>query len=81
VGATELLGEIRAMGYTGSANLLVRYLDQGRADDVLPNPVIRRLTGWIMSRPGCLSSSTSTQRDKLARWWWATPSPHPHHRP
>lgn len=30
VGATALLAEIRAMGYNGSHNLLVRYLNQGR---------------------------------------------------
>jgi hypothetical protein len=30
---TRLLAEIRELGYTGSANLLVRYLNQGRAHD------------------------------------------------
>ena len=33
VAVTRLLAEIRELGYTGSANLLVRYLNQGRADD------------------------------------------------
>jgi hypothetical protein len=32
VPVTRLLTEIRELGYTGSANLLVRYLNQGRAD-------------------------------------------------
>ncbi|WP_378540121.1 transposase, partial [Nonomuraea dietziae] len=32
VPVTHLLAEIRERGYTGSANLLVRYLNQGRAD-------------------------------------------------
>ena len=32
VAVTRLLAEIRDQGYTGSANLLVRYLNQGRAD-------------------------------------------------
>jgi hypothetical protein len=31
LGVTRLLAEIRKLGYTGSANLLVRYLNQGRA--------------------------------------------------
>ncbi|WP_433242636.1 hypothetical protein ACQPYK_38430 [Streptosporangium sp. CA-135522] len=45
--------EIRQRGYTGSANLLVRYLNQGRADpdpDRIP-PSPRRLASWLMSRP------------------------------
>jgi hypothetical protein len=29
---THLLAEIRELGYSGSANLPVRYLKQGRAD-------------------------------------------------
>jgi len=32
VAVTRLLAEIRDLGYTGSANLLVRYLNQGRAE-------------------------------------------------
>jgi hypothetical protein len=42
---TRLLAEIRELGYTGSANLLVRYLNQGRAqaEDAAPPP--RRLVG------------------------------------
>lgn len=30
VGATALLGEVRALGCTGSHNLLVRYFNQAR---------------------------------------------------
>ena len=33
---THLLHEIRELGYTGSANLLVRYLNQGRAEGDRP---------------------------------------------
>lgn len=44
VGATALLGEIRALGYNGSQNLLVRYLNQGRHLDERP-PAARRKTG------------------------------------
>jgi hypothetical protein len=40
VSGTILLPEIRALGYTGSANLLARYLSQGRADDPLPAPSV-----------------------------------------
>jgi len=32
VPVTHLLGEIRDLGYPGSANLLVRYINQGRLD-------------------------------------------------
>lgn len=51
VAVTRLLAEIRELGYTGSANLLVRYLNQGRAHDDRPSPPPRRLIGWIMTRP------------------------------
>ena len=53
------------MGYTGSANLLVRYLNQGRAQDPLPDPSIRRLTGWIMTRPDRLPEQHRAHRDQL----------------
>lgn len=36
VPVTRLLAEIRELGYTGSANLLVRYLNQGRAEGDRP---------------------------------------------
>ncbi|MFI6513774.1 hypothetical protein ACIBCT_39750 [Streptosporangium sp. NPDC050855] len=44
---THLLAEILQRGYTASANLLVRYLNQGRADPdrTLPSP--RRLLSWL----------------------------------
>jgi transposase len=51
VPVTRLLDEIRALGYAGSANLLVRYLDQGRADADRAAPAPRRLVSWIMTRP------------------------------
>ena len=51
VPVTRLLEEIRELGYTGSANLLVRYLNQGRAHAERAAPPPRRLVGWIMSRP------------------------------
>lgn len=51
VAVTQLLAEIRELGYTGSANLLVRYLNQGRADTERAAPSARRLASWIMTRP------------------------------
>jgi transposase len=46
--------EIRELGYTGSANLLVRYLNQGRARAERAIPARRRLVSWIMTRPADL---------------------------
>lgn len=60
-----LLAEIRAMGYTGSPNLLVRYLEQGRAELPLADPSVRRLTSWIMTDPDHLTSEQHAHRDKL----------------
>jgi hypothetical protein len=51
VAVTRLLAEIRELGYPGSANLLVRYLKQGRADADRTPPSPRRLVSWIMTRP------------------------------
>jgi transposase len=65
VATTTLLAEIRAMGYTGSANLLVRYLEQGRAEQPLADPSIRRLTSWIMTDPDHLTDEQRAHRDKL----------------
>ena len=65
VATTTLLTEIRALGYTGSPNLLVRYLEQGRAELPLADPSIRRLTSWIMTRPDHLAEGQHPHRDKL----------------
>jgi hypothetical protein len=49
VAVTTLLAEIRELGYTGSANLLVRYLNQDRADTeraLTPNGRSRRRADW-----------------------------------
>jgi hypothetical protein len=62
VPVTHLPAEIRSQGYPGSANLLVRYLKQGRADTATIPPAPRRLTSWIMTRPHDL---TDTQRHDL----------------
>jgi transposase len=65
VATTTLLAEIRAMGYTGSVNLLVRYLEQGRAENPVADPSVRRLTGWIMTDPTRLPDEHRTHRDRL----------------
>jgi hypothetical protein len=59
VPVTRLLAEIRELGYTGSANLLVRYLNQGRAHDHRAAPPPRRLVSWLMTRPAELSNTTA----------------------
>jgi hypothetical protein len=58
VPVTRILAEIREQGYTGSANLLVRYINQGRADPERMMPSPRRLVSWIMARPEDLPDHT-----------------------
>jgi transposase len=65
VAVTRLLAEIRALGYTGSANLLVRYLNQGRADTERAAPPPRRLVSWIMTRPSDLPEHEREHLDEL----------------
>ena len=65
IAVTRLLAEIREQGYTGSANLLVRYLNQGRAQAERPAPPPRRLVGWIMTRPGDLPEHDRSHLDEL----------------
>jgi hypothetical protein len=62
VGATALLGEIRALGYNGSHNLLVRYLNQGRHLDDQPHLSPRRAARLLLTRPENL---TERQRERL----------------
>lgn len=49
VPVTHLLHEIRELGYTGSANLLVRYLNQGRAEGHRPVTTPRRLARLLLT--------------------------------
>jgi hypothetical protein len=62
---TRLLAEIREQGYPGSANLLVRYLNQGRADTERAVPAPRRLVSWIMTRPADLPERERAHLDDL----------------
>jgi hypothetical protein len=48
----QLLREIRELGYPGSSNLLVRYLNQGRADAARPHRSPRKATQFLPSKPG-----------------------------
>jgi transposase len=51
VPVTHLLHEIRELGYTGSANLLVRYLNQGRAEGDRPVTTPRHLSRLLLTHP------------------------------
>jgi hypothetical protein len=67
---TQLLREIRELGYPGSANLLTRYLNQGRAEDKQQHLSPRRAARLLLSRPDNL---TDRQRDRLNRLASACP--------
>jgi transposase len=62
IGATALLAEIRALGFTGSHNLLVRYLNQGRHLDDHPHLSPRRAARLLLTRPENL---TERQRERV----------------
>ncbi|OHV45345.1 ISL3 family transposase [Pseudofrankia sp. BMG5.36] len=65
-----LFREIREQGYTGSHNLLVRYLNQGRLDGDRPAISPRSLTRLLLTRPDAL---TDAQRDRLGELTAACP--------
>ncbi|WP_410007854.1 ISL3 family transposase [Planotetraspora sp. A-T 1434] len=65
VPVTHLLAEIRELGYPGSATLLVRYLNQGRADPERTVPSPRRLVSWITRRPEDLAGHQRRHLDDL----------------
>jgi hypothetical protein len=68
VAVTRLLAEIREQGYSGSANLLVRYLNQCRADAQRSTPSPRHLASWLMTKPEKLPADVHTHlQDLLAR--------------
>ncbi|MEV1113634.1 ISL3 family transposase [Actinosynnema sp. NPDC049800] len=62
---THLLAEIRTLGYPGSANLLVRYLKQGRAEPERVPPSPRRLVTWLTSKPENLPEHHRRHLDDL----------------
>jgi transposase len=53
----QLLREIRELGYPGSSNLLVRYLNQGRADAAGPHLSPRKAAQLLLSKPGNLNDA------------------------
>ncbi|UGY95152.1 ISL3 family transposase [Streptomyces gobiensis] len=50
----QLFREIKELGYTGSLNLLYRYLTQGRAEGDRPVTTPQRLARLLLSHPGNL---------------------------
>ncbi|MFD9634566.1 hypothetical protein [Streptomyces violascens] len=48
---THLLQEIRELGYTGTANLLVRHLNQGRAEGDRPVTTARHASRLLLTDP------------------------------
>ena len=53
----RLLAEIRELGYTGSMNLLYRYITQGRVEADRPHLSPRRVARLLLTRPDALSDS------------------------
>jgi hypothetical protein len=65
-----LLREIRELGYPGSSSLLVRYLNQGRADAGHPHLSPRRAVRILLTRP---DNRTGAQRETAERLTSACP--------
>jgi transposase/putative ubiquitin-RnfH superfamily antitoxin RatB of RatAB toxin-antitoxin module len=66
VPVTQLLAEIRQLGYPGSANLLTRYLNQGRAEDKQQHLSPRRAARLLLTKPVNLSERQRERLDQLA---------------
>ncbi len=66
VPVTHLLREIRESGYTGSANLLVRHLNQGRAEGDRPVTTPRRATRLLLTHPDNLRTKETALPAALA---------------
>jgi transposase len=62
VSVLQLLAEIKQLGYTGSQNLLYRYITQGRVECDRPAISPRRLTSLLLTRPDQLKDA---QRERL----------------
>lgn len=62
VSVLQLLGEITELGYTGSQNLLYRYITQGRVECDRPAISPKRLTSLLLTRPDQLKDA---QRQRL----------------
>jgi transposase len=66
VPVTQLLAEIRQLGYPGSANLLTRYLNQGRAEDKQQHLSPRRAACLLLTRPANLTDRQREHLDQIA---------------
>jgi len=62
----QLLREIRERGYPGSSNLLVRYLNQGRADADRPHIAPRKATQILLTRPDNLPAGQRKTAGRLS---------------
>jgi transposase len=62
----QLLREITALGYKGSANLLARYINQGRVEADHANLSAKKAAGLLLADPAKLEDKQNTLRDKLA---------------
>jgi transposase len=62
----QLLREIRELGYQGSSNLLVRYLNQGRADSDRPHLAPRKAAQLLLTKPGNLADGQNETTARLA---------------
>ncbi|MFI9006808.1 ISL3 family transposase [Actinosynnema sp. NPDC053489] len=65
VPVTRLLAEIRELGYTGSANLLVRYLNQGRVEGEHPVTTSRHASSLLLTRPDNLRPKDTELSEKI----------------
>ena len=61
----RLFAEIRDLGYTGSLNLLYRYITQGRAEADRPHLPPRHVTRLPLTRPDALSDEQKTLLSQL----------------
>jgi hypothetical protein len=61
----RLLSEIREQGYTGSMNLLYRYITQGRVESDRPHLSSRRFARLLLTRPDALSDAQQALLSKL----------------
>ena len=62
----QLLREIRELGYQGSSNLLVRYLNQGRADSDRPHLAPRKAAQLMLTRPDNLTDGQRETAERLS---------------
>lgn len=60
-----LPAEIRELGYTGSQNLLYRYITQGRVEADRPALSPRRLTRYLLTHPDRLGDHQQELLDTL----------------